>query len=120
MRLGLLLSATAVAIASPAAATWQQASSKHFVIYGDMPAADMKAYATKLETFDAAARLIREMPDPSLGDGNRLQVFLVSDLNAIGRLVGSNDYGIAGYFMGPVTGPVAVIPETLEYSSTKF
>ena len=111
MRLAILLSATALVVASPAAATWQQATSKHFIIYGDMPAADMKAYAEKLETFDAAARLIRAMPDPSLGDGNRLQVFLVSDLNAIGRLVGSNDYGIAGYFMGPVTGPVAVIPE---------
>ena len=111
MRLNLLLSAAAVAIASPSAAAWQQASSKHFVIYGDMPADDMRAYAEKLEKFDAAARLIRAMPDPNLGDGNRLQVFLVSDLNAIGRLVGSNDYGIAGYFMGPVTGPVAVIPE---------
>ncbi|WP_309603302.1 hypothetical protein [Sphingomonas sp.] len=111
MRLGLYLSAAAVAIAAPASAAWQQATSKHFVIYGDMPAADMQAYATRLETFDAAARFIRAMPDPSLGDGNRLQVFLVSDLNAIGRLVGSNDYGIAGYFMGPVTGPVAVVPE---------
>ena len=120
MRFGLFLSAAAVVIASPAAATWQQASSKHFVIYGDMPAADMKAYATKLETFDAAARLIRAMPDPSLGDGNRLQVFLVSDLNAIGRLVGSNDYGIAGYFMGPVTGPIAVIPEKVRQKTAGY
>lgn len=120
VRLGLFLSAAAVAIASPAAATWQQASSKHFVIYGDMPAADMQAYATKLETFDAAARLIRAMPDPNLGDGNRLQVFLVSDLNAIGRLVGSNDYGIAGYFMGPVTGPVAVIPEKVRQKTAGY
>jgi len=111
VRIGLFLGAAAVAMATPAAAVWQQASSKHFVIYGDMPAEEMKAYAAKLETFDAAARLIRAMPDPDLGDGNRLQVFVVSDLTAIGRLVGSNDYGIAGYFMGPVTGPVAVVPE---------
>jgi tetratricopeptide (TPR) repeat protein len=111
MRIRLFLGAAALALTAPATAAWQQASSKHFVIYGDMPSADMKAYATRLETFDAAARLIRAMPDPDLGDGNRLQVFLVSDLNAVGRLVGSNDYGIAGYFMGPVTGPVAVIPE---------
>ena len=111
MRLSLYAGAAALALTSPANAAWQQASSKHFIIYGDMPAEEMKAYAQKLETFDAAARLIRSMKDPSLGDGNRLHVFVVSDLTAIGRLVGSNDYGIAGYFMGPVTGPVAVVPE---------
>lgn len=111
MRIGLLLGAAALAISASASAAWQQASSKHFVIYGDMTTEEMRAYAAKLEKFDAAARFIRAMPDPSLGDGNRLQVFVVSDLTAIGRLVGSNDYGIAGYFMGPVTGPVAVVPE---------
>lgn len=111
MRISLLAGAAAAAAAIPASAAWHQASSKHFVIYGDMPAEEMKAYAEKLETFDAAARLVRTMKDPSLGDGNRLHVFVVSDLTAIGRLVGSNDYGIAGYFMGPVTGPVAVVPE---------
>jgi hypothetical protein len=111
MRFGLYIGAATLALTSPANAAWQQASSKHFVIYGDMTPDEMKAYASKLETFDAAARLIRSMKDPSLGDGNRLNVFVVSDLTAIGRLVGSNDYGIAGYFMGPVTGPVAVVPE---------
>ena len=113
MRIGLYLGAAALALATSATASaaWQKASSKHFIIYGDMTTEEMKAYAEKLEKFDAAARLIRAMPDPSLGDGNRLQVFVVSDLTAIGRLVGSNDYGIAGYFMGPVSGPVAVVPE---------
>ncbi len=113
MRFNLYFGAAALAMAAPASAAWQQASSKHFIIYGDMPAEEMKAYATKLETFDAAARLVRSMPDPDLGDENRLQVFLVSDLNAVGRLVGSIDYGIAGYFMGSVTGPVAVVPEKM-------
>jgi tetratricopeptide (TPR) repeat protein len=111
LRSSVLIGAAALALAAPASAAWQQASSKHFVIYGDMTPEEMKAYATKLETFDAASRLIRSMKDPSLGDGNRLQVFVVSDLTAVGRLVGSNDYGIAGYFMGPVDGPVAVVPE---------
>ena len=64
MRFGLYLTVAAAAIASPASAAWQQASSKHFVIYGDMPAAEMRDYATKLEKFDAAARLVRKMNDP--------------------------------------------------------
>jgi len=111
LRFRLFAGAALLAAAAPVSAAWQQASSKHFVIYADMTPEELKTYATKLETFDAASRLIRSMKDPNLGDGNRLQVFVVSDLTAIGRLVGSNDFGIAGYFMGPVNGPIAVVPE---------
>ena len=77
MRISLYFGAAALALAAPASAAWQQATSKHFIIYGDMPAEEMKAYATKLEKFDAAARLVRSMTDPDVGDGNRVQVFVV-------------------------------------------
>ena len=66
MRFSLCFGAAALAIAAPATSAWQQASSKHFIIYGDMPAEEMKAYAEKLEKFDAAARLIRSMKDPEV------------------------------------------------------
>ena len=76
MRIGLYLGAAVLALAAPASAAWLQASSKHFVIYGDMPADEMRSYATRLEKFDAAARLIRSMKDPTVGDGNRVQVLV--------------------------------------------
>lgn len=110
MRLGRLLSAAAILVASPAAATWQQATSKHFIIYGDMPAAEMNAYAVKLETFDAAARLVRKMPDPVVGDGNRLQVLVVPTMLDVNRLYGAADSGIGGYYVGGVAGPFLVTP----------
>ena len=110
MRIGLFLGAAALAMTTPAAAAWQQASSKHFVIYGDMPIEEMKAYAERLETFDAAARLVRKMNDPEVGDGNRVQVLVVPTMLDVNRLYGHAEAGIGGYYSGTVTGPFIVTP----------
>lgn len=110
MRIGLFLGAAACALAAPATAAWQQASSKHFIIYGDMTTEEMRDYAKRLETFDAAARLVRKMPDPQVGDGNRVQVLVVPTMLDVNRLYGGADSGIGGYYVGTVTGPYIVTP----------
>ncbi len=99
-----------MALTVPASAAWQQASSKHFVIYGDMPIEEMKAYAEKLERFDAAARFIRAMKDPVIGDGNRVQVLVVPSLLDVNRSLGSAEAGVGGYYRGDVVGPIIVTP----------
>ena len=119
MRIGLFLGAAALAITTPAAAAWQQASSKHFIIYGDMPTEEMKVYAEKLEKFDAAARLIRSMKDPTIGDGNRVQVLVVSSMLDVNRLYGSAEAGVGGYYMGLVSGPIIVTPEKIRRLNTR-
>ncbi|HEV2043886.1 MAG TPA: hypothetical protein VGR05_04320, partial [Sphingomicrobium sp.] len=108
-----------MAMTTPAAAAWQQASSKHFIIYGDMPIEEMKQYAEKLEKFDAAARLIRSMKDPKIGDGNRVQVLVVSSMLEVNRLYGSADAGVGGYYMGLVSGPIIVTPEKIRRLNTR-
>lgn len=113
MRTSLFFGAAALAVSAPATAAWQQATSKHFIIYGDMPAEEMKSYATRLETFDAAARLIRSMKDPVVGDGNRVQVFVVSSMLDVNRLYGDADAGVGGYYVGLVSGPFIVTPEKI-------
>lgn len=110
MRIGLFLGAAACVLTAPASAAWQQASSKHFLIYGDMPIEEMRDYAKKLETFDAAARLVRKMNDPDVGDGNRVQVLVVPTMLDVNRLYGGADSGIGGYYVGTVTGPYIVTP----------
>ncbi len=121
MRFTYLFGATALALAStaPAYAEWYQATSKHFVIYGDMPEAEMKDYAAKLEKFDAAARLIRSMKDPTVGDGNRVQVFVVGSMLDVNRLYGAADAGIGGYYVGTVTGPYIVTPQKIRRQNTR-
>jgi hypothetical protein len=111
--------AAALALAAPASAAWQQASSKHFLIYGDMPADEMKAYATKLEKFDAASRLIRSMKDPTVGDGNRVQVFVVSSMLDVNRLYGDAEAGVGGYYVGDVSGPYIVTPQKIRRLNTR-
>lgn len=119
MRFGLYIGAATLALTSPANAAWQQASSKHFLIYGDMPAEDMKAYATKLEKFDAASRLIRSMKDPTVGDGNRVQVFIVPSMLDVNRLYGDAEAGIGGYYQGLVSGPFIVTPLKIRRLNTR-
>lgn len=119
MRISLYLGAAALALSAPASAAWQQASSKHFLIYGDMPAEEMQTYATKLEKFDAASRLIRAMKDPTVGDGNRVQVFVVSSMLEVNRLYGSAEAGLGGYYVGSVSGPFIVTPEKIRRLNTR-
>ena len=110
MRIGLFLGAAALAMVTPASAAWHQASSKHFVIYGDMPLEEMQSYASRLEKFDAAARLVRKMPDPNVGDGNRVQVLVVPTMLDVNRTLGNAGAGVGGYYVGGVSGPYIVTP----------
>ncbi len=119
MRIRLLLGAAALALTTSANAAWHQASSKHFIIYGDMPAVEMKEYAEKLEKFDAAARLVRSMKDPVVGDGNRVQVFVVPSMLDVNRLYGDADAGIGGYYQGLVSGPFIVTPLKIRRLNTR-
>ena len=110
MRIGLFLGVAALAVTSPAAAAWQQASSKHFVIYGDMTTEEMTAYAKKLEKFDAAARLIRKQNDPAVGDGNRVHVYVVPTDLDVNRTLGSAESGVLGYYEDDVRSPFIITP----------
>ena len=111
MRFRVFLGGAALALTTTAAnAAWHQASSKHFIIYSYDTAENVKAYAEKLEKFDAAARLVRSMPDPVVGDGNRVQVLVASSMLDVNRLYGNADSGILGYYVGEVSGPYIVTP----------
>ena len=106
----MVLAAGAAMLATPVNAEWHQASSKHFVIYADMPEAELRDYAERLEKFDAAARLVRSMKDPDVGEGNRVQVFVVPSMLDVNRTLGDADARVGGYYVGTVTGPFIVTP----------
>ena len=102
----VLLAAT---IAQPAEAAWQKVSTKHFIIYADDDPQKLTAFATRLEKFDRAVRLARKMNDDNVGDGNRLTVYVVQDMEQVGKLIRNQSAG--GFYIGRVSGPLAVVPK---------
>src|SRR5688500_7158668 len=105
--LGLGLAAALTS--TPVCAAWHKASSPHFIIYADKDPVGLKAFADKLERFDAAVRLARGHP---VGDGNRLTIFVVRSINAVHRLQRGTQKSTAGFYMPRGSGSVAVVPDS--------
>ena len=116
MRGRIAAAVIALGLAAPAQAAWQQASSRHFVIYGNDDPRRLSEFAGRLEKFDAAVRKLRDMNDPPVGDGNRVAVFIVPNQNAVVRLVSQapNRSWVAGFYKGRAEGSIAVVPRVLE------
>jgi len=108
----LLRTALAAAIAvvpTGAHAAWQVAQSKHFIIYADEQRAELQTFATQLEKFDLAVRRARGMDDPTVGDGNRLTVFVLPTAAMVQKLYGDKTGFIDGFYKGPASGPLAYV-----------
>ncbi len=108
--LRLFLAVSMTAAASSAKADWYEASSRHFVIYSEMNPEKLRAYADKLERFDKAVRLIREAPDPPVGLGNRLTIFMVRDVGSVRRIARAKDDFLYGFYIGRYSGSMAFTP----------
>ena len=67
----VLLLAALLTFPAVASAEWQQAKTRHFIIYADWDSANLRNYAAKLERFDQAVRSARKMQDPQLSDAGR-------------------------------------------------
>jgi tetratricopeptide (TPR) repeat protein len=111
MRLsGSVICAALLFVAAPGHAAWNEARSKHFVIYADENPRELHDFATKLERFDQAARVSMSMDDPEVGDGNRLTVFVVPTEKEVHEIMGDKKAWQAGLYTGRVTGSLAYVP----------
>jgi len=113
MRLFLALVAAAV-IGTPAAAAWNVAQSKHFVIYADDNPKHLTQFATQLEQFDQAVRYATRMDDPEIGRGNRLTVFVVATEKDVRSIMGDKTGFFAGFYKGRVAGSLAYVPKQMD------
>ena len=109
--------AFAALASSPAAAAWNVAESKHFVIYANEAPSALNAYAAQLERFDQAARFLRLMDDPPVGLGNRLTVFVLPSLSDVQALAGNQNVG--GFYNAHASGSVAFVPRSA-YEDDEF
>ncbi|HVM38933.1 MAG TPA: tetratricopeptide repeat protein [Sphingomicrobium sp.] len=106
------LFASLLLVAAPARADWHVAKTRHFIIYADEKPERLRAFADRLEKFDKAIRLIRDMPDPEIGDGNRLTVFMVNSEAAVQRLANDKSGMIGGFYVPRASGSIAFVPRT--------
>ncbi len=112
MRLWAILLAILV-WASPAVAEWRQAQTSHFVIYSQDSEAGLRAFATRLERYDAAMRALHGLDDPNLGPANRVTIFAVDDAAAVQRL-GRMGSDLMGFYVPRAGGSVAFVPRSIE------
>ncbi len=91
-----------------APAAWQEASSRHFRVYSDDTPEAVSAFATRLERFDKAMRVLRGMEDPPFSPTQRVTVYVLRDVGAVQKLLGKRD--VAGVYMPRVSGAVAFVP----------
>lgn len=100
----------ALVLGAPAHAAWQEARSKHFIIYADQNPEKLRAFADRLERFDQAVRYIRGMDDPELTDSQRLRVYVLKSQDAVARLAGNSM--VAGFYQPWVSGSAVFVPRS--------
>ena len=106
-----LAAAAACMAATPSlAAAWHVAKSKHFIIYSDENPKVLREFATQLERFDQGARIAMKMDDPTIGDGNRLTVFVLPSVKDVRALMGDTSGFFDGFYTGRITGSLAYVP----------
>jgi tetratricopeptide (TPR) repeat protein len=106
-----LLLALLILVLAPAAAhaEYYEASSTHFRVYSEGDAQSVREFATRLERFDKAMRVMTGLQDEDLGPANRVTVYVVDGLSDVQRLArGRSD--IAGFYIPRAEGSVAYTP----------
>jgi len=97
--------------AATANAAWLEASSDHFVIYGDQNEKTIRGFAERLELFHAAMAHVfgkqQQRPSPS----NRVTIFVVSNQGKVRELADADNSAIAGFYRPRAGAAIAVVPK---------
>jgi tetratricopeptide (TPR) repeat protein len=105
-----LLALLLLLVAVPAQADWQEARTKHFIIYSQQKPDELRTFAERLERFDTAVRAVRGMDDPPLTDGGKMTIYLLPSVAEVRELAGAPaTSGILGFYMGRAEGSVAFL-----------
>src|SRR6478752_7283217 len=104
----LLLLLALLLVPGAAHAEWYEASTPHFVVYGNDNPERLRKFADDLERFDQAMRVLRSMPNEPIGKGNRVIVYMLPTVAAVAKLHGNKLIG--GFYIPRAGGSVAFVP----------
>lgn len=96
--------------ASPALAEWHKAESERFVVYSDMSAQDIKAFAERLERFHVAMAKVTGFNPPKPSPSNRVTVYMVGSDLTLRKLYGDANTSVAAFYQPRASGAVAFAP----------
>jgi len=83
-------------VSATANAEWVEASSDHFVIYGE-DERDVRGFADRLERFHAAMAHVYVKPQAKPGPSNRVTIFVVSSASKVRKVAGIQNKYVAGF-----------------------
>jgi cytochrome c-type biogenesis protein CcmH/NrfG len=98
-------------VATTARADWLEASSDHFVIYGDQSERDVGEFAERLELFHSAMAYLFAKPQTKPGPSNRVTIFVVSSASKLRKVTGAQNRFLVGAYNPGAGSSVAVIPK---------
>ena len=96
--------------ASTAQAAWHEVKTPHFLIYSEQSPQSLQSFANRLERFDKAVRILRNMDDPPVGQSGRVTIFVLDDTDDVSRLATGKLTSIAGFYLPRASGSVAFVP----------
>lgn len=102
----------------PARAAWFEATTTHFVVDADAPEARVKDFASRLERFDAALRLLYNVADDPSRKSNRVRVF-ATDRSTIVDLCHGCPSQVAGFY-NPHAGGSVIFTGSLESGQNRY
>lgn len=97
-------------VPSMAGASWQQASSRHFIVYSDDSPEHVRDFTTRLERFDKGMRLLHGVGDDPRGPSSRVTIFVVDTIADVQRLAGKDVKNAAGFYFAAAGGAFAFTP----------
>jgi hypothetical protein len=96
-------------VSGAAHAEWWEAKTDHFVVVSESNEKDTKAFASELERFDNALRVLQNMPvGVPVPSAAKVTVYRFGKTYDIGELAGSE--GVAGFYIPRAARPVAFTP----------
>ncbi|NBU24060.1 MAG: DUF1570 domain-containing protein [Gammaproteobacteria bacterium] len=101
-------------VSGAAHAEWMEASSDHFVVYGDTGEQKLRRVAEQLERFDAAMAMVTGAPRTKPSRSARVTVYMTGtdrDLRKLFAQNGDQAGFVAGFYMPVMSGPVAFVPD---------
>ena len=109
--------------AAPVHAEWMEASTDHFVVYGETNERNLRRFAEQLERFDGAMSAVTGVPRTKPTRSARVTVYIVgsdTDLRKLYAQNGGNARNISGFYSPRLEGPVAFAPRVLAARSGDF